>query len=135
MSVDKRTFVRYARYAVYAFVVVALGYLVLRFDMITLPEEGCSPLRSISPGDRLVVDLWPGRLAEGDPVLFRDESGKLLLGKVGTVPETAPESYAAAVAAGAYWIVADDPRCPAPDSRALGPIDAEAIAGKVFLAF
>ena len=37
---------RKARVGIYATVVLAILYLVWRYDSITLPEEGCSPVRS-----------------------------------------------------------------------------------------
>ena len=124
---------RKARVGIYATVVLAILYLVWRYDSITLPEEGCSPVRSIAPGARLVIDLHPGTLATGDTVIFRAEDGELLLGVVGVVPDSAPPEMQASVADGALWITADQPKCPAKDSRLLGPIPRASIAGKVFL--
>jgi hypothetical protein len=130
-----RQFLRRARPWIYALVVLAVAYLAIRFDTISLPEEGCSPVRAIAPGARILVDVRPGELALGDAVLFRSEGAALLLGLVAELPESAPQGYHQRVQAGELWIVADNPLCPARDSRALGPISCEDLAGRVVLAF
>ena len=122
-----------ARIGVYALVAVAIVYFAWRYDTLKLPSEGCSPIRSIAPGARIFVDLHPGELHLGDRMIFRAADGELLLGVIAEPPASAPPEYLARVAAGELWIVADDPTCPARDSRALGPIPAERIAGRVFL--
>jgi hypothetical protein len=122
-----------ARLGVYAFVALAVVYFARRYKTLTLPSEGCSPIRSIAPGARIFVDLHPGELHVGDRMIFRAADGELLLGVIAEPPESAPPEYAARVAAGELWIVADDPACPAKDSRALGPIPPAQIAGRVFL--
>ena len=113
--------------------VVALIYLGLRFTVTGLPDEGCSPVMRLQPGDWLLVDLRPGSLEHGDALLFSDGEGELLLGLLGPVPATAPAEHLAAVEAGDLWIVADNPNCPARDSRALGPIPAEQLRGRIVL--
>jgi len=129
-----RRFLLRARIFVYLFAAAAVVYLAWRFDTVTLPEEGCSPVRSLQPGARLFVDLHPGVIVDGDRLLFSDENGELLLGVVAPLPESAPPEFAERAAAGELWIVADDPTCPARDSRALGPIPLDRVAGRVFLA-
>lgn len=133
-STAARRFLARARVGLYAVVALAVVYLAWRFDTLTLPSEGCSPIRSIAPGARIFVDLHPGAIQDGDRLIFRDEAGELLLGIAEPVPESAPDEFHARVAAGALWIVADDPACPARDSRVLGPIPRDAVAGRVFLA-
>jgi hypothetical protein len=133
-STSVRRFLARARIGLYAFAALAIVYLGWRFDTLTLPEEGCSPIRSIAPGARLFVDLHPRTIDPGDRLLFRAADGELLLGVAFAPPESAPPEYGARVAAGEIWIVADDPGCPARDSRALGPIPRERVEGRIFLA-
>lgn len=136
MDARRRTrLLRRARFTIYAVAAAALVYLVLRFDLTTLPQEGCSPLRSIEPGASLWVDLWPRDLVPGDQVVFRGPGGELLLGAVATVPASAPEEVWRAVEAGALWIEGNVADCPSRDSRILGPIEVEAVEGRILLSF
>lgn len=132
---DHRLLLRRIRIVVYGIVIVLVVTMVWRFDVISLPEEGCSPLRRLAPGDRIVVDVHPGELREGDVVFFRAGAGEIRFGEVQPVPPSAPEETWAAVAAGALWIVGDDADCPARDSRVLGPIEREAVEGRLVLVF
>lgn len=101
---------------------LGLAWIYGRFDLLTLPSEGCTPLYDLEPGDRVLVDRRPAQLAVGHGVLFSSGDGRLLLGRV---------SDAAAVAAGEYWIETDDPACPGDDSRALGPIPRDRVRGRI----
>ncbi|MEM7309745.1 MAG: hypothetical protein AAF682_23925 [Planctomycetota bacterium] len=133
MTPRRNLILRRARIGLYVVAAAAVLYLSLRFDVTGLPTEGCTPVRDIPPGSRLVVDLHASTLFEGDAVLFRAADDELLLGLVGVLPPTAPETFAERVGAGELWIVADNESCPARDSRALGPIPRDRVVGKVFL--
>lgn len=128
-----RRWLRRTRIALYLVVagIVLLG--VLRFDLVTLPAEGCSPLRTFEPGDRLVIDRWFGELAPDDAVLFQEPDGELYLARVGTLPPSAPDGMHANVAVGALWLVTDVADCPSRDSRVLGPVDPAWVTGRIHL--
>ena len=120
---DPRTHLRRARIALLVSVVLGAGYLASRFTLITLPEEGCSPVSRFSPGDHLLVDSRPRPLAPGDAVLVRDPRQTLQLTLVEVVhPETR-----------ALWCRGDDSACPGFGSEASGWIPATAVAGRVLL--
>jgi hypothetical protein len=108
----------------YAF--LALGYLVWRFELLTLPQTGCSPLTTVRPGAHLFVDGHARRYHEGDMLLFRDGTGRVLLARVAPRPDGVPPGL---------WVLTDAPDCPSPDSRTLGPIPKESWAGRVLFAF
>ena len=108
-----------------------VGFGVWRYDIVRLPKEGCSPLAAFEPGDRLVIDLHPSAVNEGDAVLFQNPAGELLLGRVGSPPRSAPPETWAAIRAGKLWIVGERADCPQADSRRHGPIDPEQLAGRV----
>lgn len=101
---------------------LGLAWIYGRFDLVTLPSEGCTPLFDLEPGDRVLVDRCPPNLATGHGVLFSDGGGRLLLGRI---------SRAAAVAAGELWILTDDPSCPGDDSRQLGPVPVDRVRGRI----
>ena len=123
-----------ARIGIYVVVVLVVVLFVLRYDLLTLPREGCSPLADYAPGDRLVIDRWIGTPMEGDAVLFGRADGELLLGRVGTIPPSAPSGMHAAIAAGDLWLVTEVPACPGRDSRILGPIPVDEVVGVIRLA-
>ena len=120
---DPRALLRRARVALLVSVVLGAGYLASRFTLITLPEEGCSPVSRFSPGEHLLVDSRPRPLAPGDAVLVRDPRQTLQLTLVEVVhPDTR-----------ALWCRGDDPACPGFGSEASGWIPATAVAGRVLL--
>ena len=119
-----RTLVRRVRRVTLVLVVAALGYLFVRFDLVRLPEEGCSPLYAVPPGSLLVVDLRPRPLASGDIVLYRDGDGVLLLGRVDEPP-------VAGTPPGSLWVATDATGCPTRDSNTMGALSREAVAGRV----
>jgi hypothetical protein len=119
------------RIVIYSVLALGVAYGLWRFDVGSLPTEGCSPLYDIQPGDRLLIDRRPGTLREGDAVMFRDPAGELLLGRVGTPPASAPREIWEACAAGALWIVKEQRDCPGGESAVLGPIARDAVAGRV----
>ncbi len=101
---------------------LGLAWIYGRFDLLTLPSEGCTPLFDLDPGDRVLIDRRPKRLNAGHGVLFSSGDGRLLLGRV---------SAEVAVPADELWIETDDPACPGDDSRSLGPIPREQVRGRV----
>lgn len=130
---NARLALKRTRIALYVVVLAAVVLGVLRYDLVSLPTQGCSPLRHFEPGDRLVVDRWVGDLDADDVVLFEEPSGELYLARVGTIPASAPAGMHAAVAGGNLWLVTDVPDCPSRDSRALGPVDPAWVRGRIHL--
>lgn len=128
---------RRLRLGVYLFAILGLGYLVVRFDTLRLPGEGCSPVLAVDPGARVLVDTWASHVGDGSVVLFSDPrgGGTLLLGVVSAPPPSAPGDIWEAVEAGALWIVGDRQNCPGPDSRLLGPIAPDLVQGRVVLSW
>jgi len=109
--------------------------LWVRFEAIRLSEDGCSPVRALSPGDHVVYDKRPGRLSMGDVLLFRGPGDELLLGIGREVPASASSEVHAEVEAGMLWIEGDATGCPSLDSRSLGPIDPERVVGRVVYSY
>ena len=115
------------RRLVLAYALVALGYLLWRFDVQTLPAEGCSPLLGIRPGAHLLVDRRSRRFREGEILLFRDGTGRLLLARVAQAPP--------GVEASERWVLTDNPACPGEDSKTLGAVPLDRCVARVLFAF
>jgi hypothetical protein len=130
--VNPRRVVALLRRGLILYTLLALGYLVWRFEVLTLPQAGCSPLTTVRPGAHLFVDGHARRYHEGDMLLFRDGTGRVLLARVAPRPDSVAPGLG--VAPG-LWVLSDDPDCPSPDSRTLGPIPRERWAGRVLFAF
>ena len=126
-----RRFLLRARIAVWVFALLAAAYLWLRFESIRLSEDGCSPVRALAPGDRLIYDKRPGRLTAGDVLIFRGPDDELLLGISRAVPASAPSDMHAEFEAGMLWIEGDATGCPSLDSRSMGPIDPDRVVGRL----
>jgi hypothetical protein len=126
----RKVFLR-VRIALYVAMLAVLAYFFLRFEVVTLPAEGCSPLLGIAPGQKLVVERRPGGVVPGDAVLFRSPQGELLLGRVATPPESAGSEALAACAADALWLVSEDAECSTADSSRFGPIARSAVEGRI----
>ena len=47
---------RRVRVFVYVSLVALTVYGLWRFDIVRLPDQGCSPLEGLEPGDRLLID-------------------------------------------------------------------------------
>lgn len=101
--------------------VLGIVYLVSRFQTITLPSEGCSPVGRFTAGDRLIVDGRPRPLEKGDAVLIRDVGGRLQLTLIETLRP----------ADGHLWCVSNVPECPGFSSKEAGWIDPGRVAGRV----
>jgi len=125
----RRLLVR-SRVFVYVGLVLVVAYHAWRYDLVSLPAGGTSPLTDVPPGARLIVDLHFGALATGDAVLYRDGES-LLLGRVEAPPPSAPEHVHEACAEGALWILKDRPQVPGNDSTRLGPIPRADVGGRV----
>jgi len=125
--------VRRLRLMVWGVAFAGMGYLLWRYESVRLPADGCSPLVELEPGASLLLDKSPGALHEDQIVLFRPPGEALLLGRVATLPASAPPEYWARLGAGEVWIESGLPGCPSPDSRVLGPISPEFIEGRVLL--
>ncbi|MEM9799859.1 MAG: hypothetical protein AAGA20_05995 [Planctomycetota bacterium] len=107
---------------------VAIGglvYLVARFDLVSLPAEGCSPVAAYAPGDRVVVDRRTSGLAAGDAVFVRDQAGTMHLT---TVLERRASD-------GALWCAPDVSDCPGFSSEESGWVSTDAVVGRVLLAW
>lgn len=105
--------------------ILGLGYLVVRFDLMMLPKDRCSPLVRFDPGDRLIVDGHPSSVGPGDAILVRTRSGVVVVTRVQALREED----------GAVWCTTDNPDCPGLRSEEAGWISTEAIAGRVLLAW
>ena len=116
------------------FVALALVlYGIARFDVVLLPEGALSPLHGIHGGDRLLIDRHARRGAVGEAWLFRDAAGTLLLGRAEEPPAGLAPDAQAALERGALWLRFEREVPGLADSRSLGPIAAEARAGRVIL--
>lgn len=116
----------WARRAVFLYAALGALYLGWRFELMTLPAEGVSPLREYRPGTRLLVDRSHREGREGEALLYRDDLGRLLLGRLATTPSGETRS--------GLWLVTDAEGGELPDSRTLGPISPERVVGRVVCA-
>lgn len=129
--IEPRRIRRGVRIGVYTVLAAMLGYTAWRYDLASLPSEGCSPLLLYEPGDSLVLDRHPGTPAAGRVVLYRSPAGELLLGRIEAPPPSASAEVWSAHERGALWIVGDRASCPGEDSRVFGPVDPGAVEAVV----
>ena len=116
---------KYAMRGLLVACVATLIYGIARFESIRLPSNGCSPVHGVEPGARLVLDTWAQNLGAGELVLYRDAAGVLYLGRVQPFPANEESGSG-------LWVLGDRSDCPTRDSRDLGPIDTDRIAGRIF---
>ncbi|MEM1449648.1 MAG: hypothetical protein AAF602_31270 [Myxococcota bacterium] len=105
--------------------VAGVAYLVMRFDIVGLPEDRCCPLTRFEPGDRLIVDGSPTTLSPADAVLVRTADGSLHLTRISAVRSKD----------GAIWCETDAPDCPGLSSEDVGWIDPRAVDGRVLMSW
>ena len=129
-----KRFFKPMRIVLWVGVLAAGGYLMVRFDLASLPKGSCSPLLAISAGDRMWIDRHPREPKVGDIVLFEDPgSDRFLLGKVVEAPPALAPDAQSLVDAGALWIEGDNSDCAVRDSRLLGPVSRDKLAGRVIM--
>ena len=116
---------RSLRRATLLLALLGAAYLVLRFDLVNLPDGSCSPLRRYEAGDRLVVDRRPASVEVGDAVLVRDGAGTLHLALISAERDSD----------GSLWCSSDCERCEGFDSGRDGWIPRSSVAGRVLLAW
>jgi len=104
---------------------VGVGYLLVRFDGMQLPVDSPSPLLRFSPGDSLLVDLYPGELRVDDPVIYAGPDGRVHLGLIRESRQMAGGPQ--------FWLGHDAQDKSAPDSQTLGWVDGEWIVGRVIM--
>ncbi len=126
---------RLARRASLALAGAAVLYLIARFDMQSLPQDGCSPLFGVPPGAQLMIDRWAGAPEIGQSVLFESTPGQLHLGRVQPAPAGLTDEALVRLDAGELWIAVDDPACPGLDSRSLGPVSPDSVRGPIVIVF
>lgn len=102
----------------------ALGglYLWTRYEVLSLPESGCSPLARVAPGSWMWIDLAPRGLREGDAVFFELSDGRLALAQIERIE------------ADGLWLITDMADCPAESSLTQGLIAEERVHGRLILA-
>ncbi len=113
---------------------LCLLYLYTRYDTLTLPADGCSPLVRFGPGDTLLLDRRPEGYAINDALLFvsqEDGEQSLRLAKVQRVtPEGSERGQAEQL-----WVSTDAKNCPGEDSSTLGWIDRDQCRARVLFAW
>ncbi len=127
---NPRRIARTLRYATLALAALGFGYLGLRYDLLSLPEDSCSPLVRFPAGSRLLIDVRPPGLGQDDALLVRGPDGQLYLGRVTRVrPEGASRS-----AAEAFWLETDNASCPGASSEQFDWVPRVRVVGRVLLA-
>ena len=119
---DPRILVKRARILTVAVASVCAVYLGARFDLMTLPMDGCSPVSRYSPGSRLLVDRWGCSLRDGDCVLVAEASGVVHLGILSAAEE-----------ANYWYVVGDSADCPGLFPRDEGPVSGASVLGRIVL--
>lgn len=97
-------------------------YLGSRFDVLTLPDVGCSPVSRFSPGARLLVDRRPPMWAVGDCVFVPGPDGMVHLVLLGSRN-----------GAGEFWTETDTSDCPGPEPDVLGWLKPDELLGRVVM--
>ena len=100
-----------------------LFYLYWRFELLSMPDHGCSPLMRFSPGSSLLVDKHPREYVTGDAAFFLSPRGSLHLGVVESVGRDG------------YWLSTDNPACEGEGSDELGVIVEARMQGRILFAF
>lgn len=125
MGLNPRRLQRHLRILCLAAAAAGVFYLYTRYDLYTLPEEGCSPLMRFSPGNRLLLDRNPPRWERGDAGLFAGPDGRLYLGIVREVRGEPRE----------LWLETDADGCPGADSDEFGWIPVDRLRARVMMAW
>ncbi|MAE28553.1 MAG: hypothetical protein QF724_03135 [Planctomycetota bacterium] len=115
----------------------AICYLAWRFESLTLPANGCSPLARFQVGQTLLTDSHPKIMAVGDALLFR-AAGEIHLARVaalrgsdGLDSRTGGSALQTVDGDLGLWVLADNPRCPGRDSSSLGWIKGDDVCARV----
>ena len=124
---DRRTLLKRCQRASWLLCGACLVYLFLRFESLTLPAEGCSPLLRYRAGVSLLLDRWPGELHADEAVLFKGPDADLNLGLIESLREQEGRQQ--------LWIVVDDPDCPGTSSADCGWLRAEDVSARVVFAW
>ena len=119
---NPRVIVRRARFLTVAIALGCALYLGSRFEFLTLPADGCSPVSRYAPGSRILVDRWAEPFMEGDCVFVTDASGVVHLGTLGAASER-----------GLWHVLGDTVDCPGLFPAEEDPVSDEAILGRVVL--
>ena len=97
-------------------------YLGFRFDLVTLPDSGCTPVSRYAPGSRLLVDRWADGWRAGDFVFVEDAAGGVHLGLLEAAAEPG------------FWFARSDSRdCPSLYPDAEMPFERDRLLGRVVL--
>ena len=126
--VNLRKLQRRLRWGTWIASACCVAYLFLRYDFMTLPETGCSPLLRFTTGNRLLLDRWASEYVAGDAILFRGPDGLVFVGAVARI-----SAGEAGVEDGALWVTTDNPDCPGQDSDDFGWIARESLAARIVL--
>ena len=129
---------RSLRRATLLLALLGAAYLVLRFDLVNLPDGSCSPLRRYEAGDRLIVDRRPASVEVGEGSWLRSDLGQV--GDAVLVRDGAGTLHLALISAerdsdGALWCSSDCDRCEGFDSGRDGWIPRSSVAGRILLAW
>ncbi len=127
-SRKRRKFIFWLRIAVIVFAFFGLWRLTMRYELVKLPEDACSPVSSYEPGTSLLVDRSPEALFLDDVVLFALPDGGLGIGRVTTPPGSDPGTLRTEAG---YWLLGDAPDCNVPDSRDHGTFPEQTITARV----
>lgn len=112
--------------AVRVLTLLIAGYYAIslgtRYELLSLPEEGCSPVARYSPGTRLLVDRRSPHWEVGDCVFVEDGAGATHLVILAEVN-----------ADGLYWTSTDVEGCPGVSASELGWLGENELLGRVVM--
>jgi len=121
-QLNLRVLVRKARLITLLVAGCSAVYLGMRFDVVTLPLSGCSPVTKFGPGSRLLVDRWAGGWRAGDLAFVEDARGAVHFGLLG-----------ASAVAGCWLLLSDSGDCPSVFPVNDLPIEEDRMLGRVVL--
>ncbi len=121
-GVSPRQWLRLARWVTIGSALGAALYLGGKFDLVTLPEDGCSPIARYPSGSRLLVDRWASDWAAGDCAFASDQGGVVHIVLLARRSEV-----------GRWWVETDAADCPGIDPEVMGWLSGDRLLGRVVL--
>ena len=119
---NQRIFLKWMRLGTLFIAFCMALYIGTRYEVLTLPRDGCSPVGRYSPGTRVLVDRRPPFWAVGDCVFVESPDGLVHMVLLGSRNEE-----------GAFWTETDMPDCPGVEAEILGWVKPGELLGRIVM--
>ena len=117
-----RRLVQAARWVTIGVAALSALYLGCRFEFLSLPEEGCSPVSRYGAGCGLLVDRWVSDWEVGDCAFAQGVDGVVHLVILSGQND-----------AGCWWTASDVSECPGVVGEELGWLPEDRLVGRVVM--